>query len=256
MTSAEAKKLRTGGSNVGGGTSRTDSIMLLHVPDSGKPTLISMQRDSWVQIPGHGRNKINSAFSIGGPKLLVQTVEQATGLRVDNYMEIGFGGFAGVVDAVGGVRMCLPEAVNDPYAHINLPKGCQNLQGADALGYVRSRHAFATGDLARAQHQREFLGALMKKVASPANLLVPWRLKSVGESGAQGIAVDQGMSPLRALKIMWTLKGITSGGQSVQVPVADANYYVGGESGVLWDSSRAKKLFDDLNNDRSISVSQ
>nr|WP_279672552.1 LCP family protein [Flexivirga meconopsidis] len=256
MTNAEADKLRTGGASVGGGTARTDSIMVLHMPDSGKPTLISVQRDSWVDIPGHGKQKINAAFTYGGPKLLVQTVEQATGLRIDNYMEIGFGGFAGVVDAVGGVRMCLPEAVKDDYAHIDLPKGCQNLKGADALGYVRSRHAFATGDLARAQHQREFLGALMKKVASPGNLLVPWRLKSIGESGAKGVAVDKDMSPWRALKIMWTLKGITNGGQSVQVPVADANYYIGGESGVLWDQTRAKKLFDDLNNDRSISVSQ
>ncbi|TWE12097.1 LCP family protein [Rudaeicoccus suwonensis] len=256
LTSAQAKALRTGGSNVSEGAAHTDSIMILHMSSSGSPTLVSIPRDSWVAIPGYGHGKINAAFTYGGPKLLVQTVEQATDLRIDDYMEIGFGGFAGVVDAVGGVRMCLPEAVKDDYAHINLPAGCQNLSGANALGYVRSRHAFATGDLARAEHQRQFLGALMKKIATPGNLLVPWRLKSIGESGAQGIAVNKGMSPLTALKIMWTLKGITAGGESVQVPVANANYYVDGQSTVLWDSTRATQLFTALRNDTPISVSQ
>lgn len=257
LSAKEGRSLGTGGSSVASGTSRTDSIMILHIPDSGKPTLVSLQRDSWVTIPGRtGRHKINSAFSIGGAKLLTQTVEQATGLRIDNYMEIGFGGFAGVVNAVGGVRMCLTQNVKDEDAHIDLKKGCQTLNGKNALGYVRSRHAFATGDLARAQHQREFLAALMKKIASPTNLLLPWKLKSIGDSAADGVAVDNSMSPIRALKILWTLKGISSDGTSVQVPVADANYYIGGESGVLWNSTQAKELFDDLRNDRSVSVAQ
>lgn len=254
LTSAEGRALGTGGSKVSAGTSRTDSIMVLHMPDSGKPTLVSFPRDSWVSIPGHGQGKINSAFAIGGPKLMVQTIEQATGLRIDNYMEIGFGGFAGVVDSVGGVRMCLKQDVNDKDAHINLKKGCQNLDGKNALGYVRSRHAFATGDLARAEHQREFLAALMKKIASPSNLLLPWRLRSVGSAAAKGVAVNNGMSPIRALKIMWALKGISNGGISVQVPVANPNYFVAGQSAVLWDRTRAIKLFDDLNNDRPVTA--
>lgn len=254
MTAEQGRALGTGGSSVGGGTARTDSIMVLHMPDSGKPTLVSFERDSWVGIPAHGEGKINSAFTIGGPKLLVQTIEQASGLHIDRYMEIGFGGFAGVVDSVGGVRMCLKQDVNDKDAHINLKKGCQNLNGKNALGYVRSRHAFATGDLARAEHQREFLAALMKKVASPTNLLLPWKLKSVGSAGAKGIAVNKGMSPIQALKIMWTLKGISNGGISVQVPVANPNYFVAGQSAVLWDKARATKLFNDLNNDRPVTA--
>ncbi|TWP35129.1 LytR family transcriptional regulator [Leekyejoonella antrihumi] len=254
LTSAQAHKLGTGGSNVSAGAAHTDSIMILHMPASGSPTLVSVPRDSWVPIPGHGSGKINSSFTYGGGKLLVQTIENSTGLRIDDYMEIGFGGFAGVVNAVGGVRMCLPEAVKDSYAHINLPKGCQVLDGANALGYVRSRHAFATGDLARVQHQREFLAALMKKVASPSRLLVPWRLKSIGESGAQGIAVNKGMSPLTALKIMWTIKGITNGGNSVQVPIGNANYFVDGQDAVQWDRTKALAMFDALKNDKSVNV--
>lgn len=254
LSAAQGRALGTGGSSVAGGTARTDSIMLLHMPDSGKPTLVSFQRDAWVSIPGHGQGKINSAFAIGGPKLLLQTVEQATGLRVDNYMEIGFGGFAGVVDAVGGVRMCIPQNVDDKDAHINLKKGCQILDGKNALGYVRSRHAFAAGDLARAEHQRQFLAALMKKIASPANVLLPWRLKSIGSAGAKGLAVNKGMSPIQALKIMWTLKGISTGGVSVQVPVANPNYFVAGQSTVLWDKPRALQLFNALRNDQPVTA--
>ena len=251
LTSAEAKKLRTGGSNITG--SRTDSIMVLHMPASGEPTLVSIPRDTYVQIPGHRANKINAAFSFG-PKVLVQTVENATGLRIEHYMEIGFGGFAGIVDSVGGVQMCLPKAMDDTYAHINLPAGCQNLSGANALGYVRSRHVDATSDLARVKRQREFLAALTKKVASPGNLLVPWRLKNVGESGAQGLAVENGMHSWTALRILWTLKKIGSGGNSVQVPIANAAYPTSAGEAVLWDHAKAKALFDALNNDRSPTV--
>ncbi len=252
LTAKEGRKLGTGGPKIAG--QRTDSIMVLHLSDSGTSTLVSIPRDSWVPIPGHGQNKINASFSIGGPKLLVSTIEGATGLHIDHYMEIGFGGFAGVVNAVGGVRMCLPEPVKDSYAHIDLKAGCQTLNGKNALGYVRSRHAFAEGDFAREQHQREFLGALMKKAASPANLLVPWRLKKLGESGAQGLAVDKDMSPITAAKVMWTLKKITTNGQSVQVPIANPNYMVNGQSAVQWDHDKATALFTALKNDTSVNV--
>lgn len=254
LTSQQAHDLGTGGANVTGGTSHTDSIMILHM-GSGAPTLLSIPRDSYVAIPGHTRkNKINAAFALGGPKLLISTVEQATGLRIDDYMEIGFGGFAGVVDAVGGVRMCLPEAVKDSYAHIDLPAGCQTLNGKNALGYVRSRHAFAEGDLARVKHQREFLAALMAKIASPGNLLVPWNLKGIGESGAQGVAVDKSMSPYTALKIAWTLKDVTKSGQSVQVPVSNPGLQTWAGEAVEWDAPRAAALFEALRKDQSPNV--
>ncbi len=86
-------------------------------------------------------NKINAAFSIGGPKLLGETIEHNTGLELDGYMEIGFGGFAQVVDAVGGVNICVKNDMDDPKAHINLKKGCQDMDGPTALGYVRARYS-------------------------------------------------------------------------------------------------------------------
>ncbi len=111
--------------------------MLLHVPAGGGPTVImSIPRDSYVAIPGHGHNKINAAFAFGGPKLLAQTIEQATGVQIDDYAEIGFGGFAAMVDAVGGVQICPKRDMKDKDAGLNIKKGCQQ---ADGRGGARLR---------------------------------------------------------------------------------------------------------------------
>jgi LCP family protein required for cell wall assembly len=127
LTRTEEDQLALG-HDIGGG--RTDTILLLHLPSNGtRPTLVSIPRDSYVPIPGHGDNKINAAYSLGGPKLLIQTVQNVTGLRIDHYMAIGFGGLVDVVNDVGGVRLCLPGPLKDPKAGLNLKKGCQTLNG-------------------------------------------------------------------------------------------------------------------------------
>ena len=109
--------------------------MLLHVPDGGGPTvLVSVPRDSYVPIPGHGKNKINAAYAFGGPQLLVRTVEQATGLHIDRYVETGLGGYATLVDAVGGVDVCVKRALKDAKAHIDVKKGCQTHGRRDRAG--------------------------------------------------------------------------------------------------------------------------
>ena len=107
--------------------SRTDTIMIVHT-GSKKTTLLSLPRDTYVPIDGHGRNKLNAAFAFGGASLLVQTVEEVTGLHIDHYAEIGFGGFASMVDAVGGVRICVDQAINDGNAGLNIKAGCQKLE--------------------------------------------------------------------------------------------------------------------------------
>src|SRR5262249_1872726 len=155
LTPEQQNELATGGDV---GSSRTDTILLVHVPGLGSSnpaTLVSIPRDSYVPIPGHGKDKINAAFAMGGAPLLAQTVEQATGLRLDHYAEIGFGGFPALVDALGGVTVCLSEPINDSLAGINLPAGCQKLDGRNALGYVRSR-ATPRADLDRMLNQRQF----------------------------------------------------------------------------------------------------
>jgi LCP family protein required for cell wall assembly len=248
LTDAQAAQLHTGdASAVSGG--RTDTILVVHLPDnSTKPTMVSLLRDSWVAIPGHGNNKINAAYAFGGPSLLVKTVEQATGLRIDHYAEIGLGGFATVVDDVGGVTMCLPQPVKDSYAGIDLPAGCQNLNGANALGYVRSRHAFATSDFARTEHQREFLGALANKIASPGTFLNPFELFPVMFDLPKALTVDSGDHLQDLISLGWNLRGV-SGGNVVTTAVP-----IGGSTGgsLLWDKTKSKQLFNDLNTDQAV----
>ncbi|HEX3784847.1 MAG TPA: LCP family protein [Pseudonocardiaceae bacterium] len=248
LTDAQAAQLHTGdASDVSGG--RTDTIIVLHLPDnSTKPTMVSLLRDSWVTIPGHGKNKINAAYSFGGPSLLVQTVEQATGLRIDHYAEIGLGGFASVVDDVGGVTMCLPQADDDSYAGINLPAGCQNLNGANALGYVRSRHAFATSDFARTDHQRQFLGALADKIASPGVLLNPFDFFPMISDLPNAITVDNGDHLQNLVGLGWAMRGISNGGVvTTAVPVSGST-----GSSLLWDPTKSQQLFGDLNTDQAV----
>ena len=130
--------------------------------------------------------------------MLVQTVEQATGMRLDHYAEIGFDGFAVLVDAVGGVTVCPTEPIADPLAGIDLPAGCQKLDGRNALGYVRTR-ATPRADLDRMINQRQFMSALLHRAASPAVALNPLRWYPMAHAATDALTVDaattSGISP-------------------------------------------------------------
>lgn len=237
------------------GSARADTIMVLHLPESGGPVLISIPRDSFVEIPGHGQNKVNAAYNLGGPALLVDTLEQSTGMRMDGYLEIGFGGFVDVVDIVGGVEMCLDEPVQDDITRLDLPAGCQELIGADALNYVRMRYSDPMGDLGRVERQREFLAALISDIATPGTVLVPWRLNDVGTSTASVLTIGEDTSMWEAGRMAWAMRQLAGGGgHSFTVPIADPNYPTGVGSTVLWDEAAAATLFDDLNAGRSLTV--
>ena len=184
LSRKQERQLATG-RGIGG--HRSDTVLMLHIPSSGPAVLVSLPRDSYVNIPGFGMNKLNAAYSFGGPKLLAKTVQNATGLRIDHYMGIGFGGLVNVVDAVGGVRMCIPQNLDDPASGLHLKKGCQNLDGAQALGFVRTRHLFATQDLQREQDQRVFIKALLTKMTSPGTLVNPFTTVPAAY-GAAGLA--------------------------------------------------------------------
>lgn len=222
---------------------RTDTIMVVHIPRfGGDATMLSLPRDSWVDIPGYGQNKLNQAFSLGGPALLQQTVEQATGIHLDHYAEIGFGGFANVVDAVGGVEMCLDEPLEDPMAGINLQAGCQELDGPTALGYVRSRYASAQGDLDRVERQRKFLAALSKKIKSPGTLLNPFKNLKVADALSANMTVNEDDH-------VWNLASlglaIAGGATQETVPIAGyENTYAGNVA--LWDDAGAEEMFAKL----------
>ena len=187
LSQADKDKLATGDSD----GARTDTIMLVHIPTTGSPMLISIPRDMYVPVPGQGSHKINSAFNTGGAKLLVQTVEQFSGVHIDQYAEVGFGGFDKLVDAVGGVEMCLDQPLRDPKAGLRLRAGCQTLNGAQALGLVRTR-AFPNADLQRVVNQRKFFSALMSEATSPSVLLNPFRLLPFANGAVDSITVAEG----------------------------------------------------------------
>lgn len=216
LSAEERSELGTGSA----GGQRTDTIMLLYIPNSGRSALISIPRDSVVQVPGHGERRINASYAFGGPALLVQTIEQNTGVAVDDYVEIGFGGFASIVDALGGVEMCLDEPIEDEKAHIDLPAGCQVLDGPNALGYARARYSDPRGDLGRVERQRDVLGAIADKTLSAGTLLNPLQLTQVGLSGGDALAIDEGTNPYDLARFGWTLGGVASGsGDTLTVPL-------------------------------------
>ncbi|WP_139720334.1 LCP family protein [Serinicoccus chungangensis] len=234
---------------------RADTVMLLHVPTFGTPTLVSLPRDSYVEIRDAGFDKLNAAHANGGPEQLVDTVERATGLPVDGYLEIGFGGFVDVVNGVGGVEMCLDEPIADEKAHIDLPAGCQELAGEQALGYVRMRYSDPRGDLGRVERQREFLSALVDRMLTPSTVLVPWRLHDVGTSTGSALSLGDDTSMLEAGRMAWAMRQVATGeGNSVTVPVADPNYPTEVGSTVLWDEQGASQLFTALRQGQAITV--
>lgn len=231
---------------------RTDTIMLVHVSESGgKPAIISIPRDSYVPIPGEGSNKINAAFAWGGAKLLTNTIEQTTGLHIDGYVEIGLGGFAAIVDSLGGVNICVPRDMKDPKAGIDLKKGCQVLNGPDALGYVRSRYEDPLGDIGRANRQRQFLGALMKQAATPSTVLIPWKYKSFADAAAGGLIVGEETSLMDAVRVLQAMRAVSNDeGLSLTVPIADTSYQTRNAGvAVKWDTEKALALFKTLKND-------
>ena len=228
LSKEERKELNTG--NAGGG--RTDSIMLLHT-GSGPNTLVSIPRDAEVPIPGHGTSKINAAYVFGGAPLLVQTIENLSGVRIDHYVEIGMGGVVGVVDAVGGIEICPERKMVDKDAGLNIKKGCQDVDGKTALAYSRSRHAQQLGDLDRIKHQREVVAAVGDKVLSPWTVVNPVRWWQLNHSVPDFFAFGEDMGPMRAG--MWAL-ALTSVDKTCTIPVT-------GGSAQL-DEERARVMFE------------
>jgi LCP family protein required for cell wall assembly len=245
LTEEEKAKLTTGDT----AGKRTDTIMVAHIPDNDTPpTLLSLPRDSNVEIPGHGVNKINAAFSLGGAPLLVKTVEGATGLRIEHYAEISFGGFAGIVDAVGGVEMDIPEEMKDTKTGAVIPAGKQTLDGVQALAFVRMRYSSSTprSDLDRVVNQRKFIGALAGEIASPGVLLNPFTLIPVISEMTDALTVDEGDHLWHLSSLGFAMSGISDGSTvTTTVPVTDS-------SANKWDEAKSGQLFDALRNDTVI----
>ncbi|OYO11526.1 transcriptional regulator [Enemella evansiae] len=243
LSEEERQKLGTGDTE----GLRTDTIMLLYVPPGGRPALISIPRDSYVPIPGKGRNKINAAYALGGRELLVQTVEQNTGLRVDHYAEIGFGGFVNVIDALGGIEMCPKTAIKDKNSHLDIPAGCQNMDGVTALGYVRMRYADPTGDLGRMNRQREMIAGIAKKAASPMTVINPFRWWGLNTGAAQSVKTDPGTGVVATAGVVAPMMKVAGGqGLTLMVPISNPNKSTAAGSSMIWDDAKAKEMFGEI----------
>lgn len=230
---------------------RTDTMMVIRLSeDHSRITVVSLPRDTWTTIPGEGEHKINAAYQLGGPKLTVQTVQQVTGLKINRYIEVNVLGFIDVVDSLGGVTVCTPVAINDPKTGLELDAGTHELQGAQALGYARTR-ATARSDLDRIDRQQQVISALMNRALSADTLANPAKLASFVNTTLRTIKVDpdDGLlglaSQLRDVKL--------DNVQFADVPLADVDYRTPtGESAVLWDKQKARELFRAIEADQDL----
>ncbi|MCL2780344.1 MAG: LCP family protein [Actinomycetia bacterium] len=212
-TDAELKQLGTGRD---GGSLNTDTMMLLHVPANGsKATVISFPRDSYVAIPGFGMNKLNAAYSFGtnaangdrstGARLLVQTIQDLTGLTINHFVSVDLIGFYRISNAIGGVPVNLCEAQREPNSGINLPAGWSNIKGTQALAFVRQRYGLPNGDLDRIKRQQYFLSAAFHKLTSGGVLLSPSKLTKVIDAVNKSVYVDKNFKPIQLVEQMQSL---------------------------------------------------
>ncbi|MFB6843100.1 LCP family protein [Streptomyces sp. NPDC056361] len=258
MSAEEKKKLHTGSAE----GKRTDSMMILAACSSGN-TMISLPRDSWVTIPSfvgsesgksypaRGGSKLNAAYAMDGPELLVRTVEFNTGLHIDHYAEIGFAGFANIVDALGGVELNIDKGFKDKKSGADFQAGKQTLNGEQALAFVRTRYAFADSDLQRTKNQQKFLSALANQAATPGTILNPFALYPTLGAGLDTLIVDKDMSLYDLGKMFFAMKGINSGdGKSMNMPLAGS----APQNSLKWDMPKVKQLVEQIKNDEKVTV--
>ncbi len=223
---------------------RADTIILLHSPRSGASSMISLPRDTYVEIPGHGANKLNAAFAFGGPTLLVETVEGLTGITVDHYVEIGMGGVVNIVDAVGGVELCLDYDVEDELSELSWTAGCHLSDGATALAFARMRYSDPYGDFGRQQRQRQVIGAVTRTAATPATFINPLRQISLLEAGVGALATDTDSGIIDLGRLALTFRSATSDrGVQGAPPIANDNYQPGGVGATVLLADSADEFF-------------
>ncbi|MFR9790851.1 LCP family protein [Streptomyces sp. MB22_4] len=247
------------------GSQRSDTTILLHLAaDRRGATAVSIPRDLMVDVPGCLRADgtrgepvfamFNHAFELGGSACTVRTVEKLTDIRVDHHMVVDFSGFKDMVDAVGGVRVCLKEPVDDKAAALRLPAGEVTLDGEQALGYVRARESLGDGsDTERMRRQQRFLGALVTRVRGDDVLLNPVRLYAVLNAATSSLTTDPGLADLGGLyRLVRTVRDI---------PTARVQFLTVPREAYVYDANRdqlvepeAEKLFERLRLDQPLVV--
>ena len=218
-----------------GGENRSDTIILVHTdPKDQEAVFLSFPRDLWVDIPGEGTGKINSAFEGGieggGAQRVARTVKNLTGLPIHHVMYVDLAGFQGLVDALDGVEMCVPYPMQDPLTGLDIPAGCQHFDGETALAYVRTRHqpCDTIPDFARIGRQQQFLRAVISKLLSPSELL---QLPALVPELLGNLVVDKGLrNPAELAYLAGQLNGVNTGAADFRsVPTIPDGIYVNGQ---------------------------
>ncbi|MEV1045376.1 LCP family protein [Streptomyces sp. NPDC049916] len=262
ITRQERQKYKLGGAPC----HCTDTIMLVHLSaDRQRASVVSLPRDSYAEMPAHtdrttGKHheghpvKLNAAYAEGGPTLTVRTVENMTGVKIDHYLEVDFTSFMKTVDAVGGVKICTARPMKDSYTGLDLPAGTHQLDGGQALQYVRSRHIDVAADLGRMERQQKFMAALIKQATSSGVLLNPVKFQQVSASVLGSVRADKGFGTEQMLALGQAMKDFSpASSEFTSVPVGNPSFPVKGiGSTVRWDAAKSKKLFQALNEDRPL----
>ena len=227
---------------------RADTIMLLVVPESGPSAMLSLPRDTYTEIPGQGANKLNAAYAWGGPALLTESVEGLTGMTVDHYVEIGFDGVAGVVDAVGGVELCLDYDVDDEKSHLEWEAGCHVSDGPTALAFARMRYSDPEGDIGRGKRQQQLIKAVTQEAASAGTLVNPFEQVRLARAGTDALTLSEGSSIVDLGRLALGFRRATGPDGVTGTPwIASGDYRPGGVgSTVLLDDERNPGLFSSI----------
>jgi LCP family protein required for cell wall assembly len=261
LSAKERSRLRLGQDDYG---QHTDTMLLVHLSADGQDiSAVSLPRDTLATIPawtdddGTERRsreaKLNAAYSLGGPKLMVDTVESMTGVTIDHYAEINFAGFLTMVDALDGVEVCLAKATKDSKSGLDLPAGRQTVDGKQALAYVRARYFDPTADIGRMERQQKFVGAMAKKALSADTLTNPVKLDAFLSAVAQSIKTDSGMGTDQMLDLVERFKGINPSRIAfVTVPLGDDFRHPDLGSVLTWDEKEAAALFTAMEQDRPL----
>lgn len=218
---------------------RTDTMFVMSIQGS-RVAILAFPRDLWVTRCDGSTGRLNVAEDIGGPSCLVTTIRELSGIPIHHHLAVSFGGFRDVVDAVGGVEVCLDEPISDRDAGIDLPAGCQELDGTDALGYVRVRKI--DNDLQRIQRQQAFLRALASEIAAPSTLLNPVRIFSLSNEVGGALTADRRLGPIDLARLAFGARGL-AGGASVTETVPSTIGTVGAASVLFLDEAAAGPIF-------------
>ncbi|GAA2638571.1 LCP family protein [Streptomyces vastus] len=247
-----------------------DTMMIVHISqDRKRASVVSLPRDSYAETPAHtDRNtgerhrphalKLNAAYAEGGPQLTVRTVENMTRVKIDHYLEVDFTSFIRTVDELGGVRICTVRPLKDPYTRLNLPAGTHDLNGGQALQYVRSRHIDGTADLSRMQRQQRFLAALMERATSSGVLLNPMKFRDVTQAVLGSVRADKGFGPDKLVDLGWAMRNFSpSASEFATVPIGQMGFPVKGIGSTLkWDPKKSERIFRALREDRPLAPHQ